>query len=221
MLGLSETRHACCIIPGVTLSLRPAEISDAAGPGLLYVSAQPYYDAYAGSRERALAVLEAVWAKPGHTAAYEHCTIAERDGAVVGALTAFAAEDGDVLARRFLTVSLPRLGVFRWPAVIRHLRAAAEVMPIPPERSLYIDALAVAEEHRRTGVATGLLEHAERSAEWRGLRGVSLDTGLRNVKAQALYEGYGFVRQSERRAPSERIERAIGGPGFVSYFKSL
>lgn len=205
----------------MTLSLRPARPADAAGPELLYLSAQPYYDAFAGSRERALHVLEAVWAKPGHTAAFERCTLAELDGTVAGALTSFDAEDGDALARRFLAVAFPRLGVWRWPAVMRHLRAAAEVMPVPPARSLYVDALAVAERARRRGVATGLLAHAERVALQRGLRGVSLDTGLLNHGARALYEGHGFVAQGERRAPSERIERAIGGPGFVSYFKPV
>lgn len=208
------------MIPGVALSLRPARLADAKGPGLLYVSAQPYYDAYAGSQERALAMLGAVWGRRGHTASHDQCTLALSNGTIAGAIVAFAAEDGDALARRFLAVSLPRLGLLRMPGVWRHLRASAQVMPIPPERSLYVDALAVAGAHRRAGVATALLDWAETEARQRGLRGVSLDTGLDNTGAQNLYEGFGFTREGERRAPNERVAAAIGGSGFVSYFKS-
>ncbi len=209
------------IISGVTLTLRPAEAADADGPRLLYVSAQPYYDAFAGSPERARRVLAAVWAKDGHTASYDACTLCEDGGAVAGAMVAFPAETGDALARRFLAVALPRLGVWRWPSVVRHLRASAEVMPVPPEQSLSVDALAVDESARRRGVATALHAHAQRAAAALGLRGVSLDTGLENARAPALYEGRGYLVQGTRKAPSDRVARAIGGPGFVSYFKRV
>jgi ribosomal protein S18 acetylase RimI-like enzyme len=203
----------------VTLTLRPARAGDTAGPRLLYVSAQPYYDAFAGSPERALRVLEAVWPRRGHTASHAVCTLCEADGEVAGAIAAFPAEEGDALARRFLTVALPRLGPWRWPAVVRHLRASADVMPLPRARSLYVDALAVDERFRRRGVATALLEWAEQEAARAGLGGVALDTGLENTSAQALYAARGYRQEGIRRAPSERVADAIGGPGFVSYFK--
>ena len=205
----------------MTLSLRPAERTDLEGPRLLYVSAQPYYDAFAGSQERALRVLEAIWPRTGHTAAHDRCTLCTVDGDVAGALVAFPAEEGDELARRFLTAALPRVGVWRWPAVVRHLRASAEVMPIPPAGALYVDALATDPAHRRRGVATALLERAEQQARSRGMVGVALDTGLENARAQALYEHRGYEVRGEKRAPSERVALAIGGPGFVSYFKAV
>jgi ribosomal protein S18 acetylase RimI-like enzyme len=94
-------------------------------------------------------------------------------------------------------------------------------MPVPPGDSLYVDALAVAPDARRHGVATALLHDAEATARAQGLSGVSLDTGLDNAAGQALYEACGFERRGERRAPDERSAAAIGGPGFVSYFKPL
>jgi ribosomal protein S18 acetylase RimI-like enzyme len=48
-----------------------------------------------------------------------------------------------------------------------------------------------------------------------------LDTGLGNRAAQALYAAYGFTVRGERRAPDRRVADAIGGPGFISYFKPL
>jgi GNAT superfamily N-acetyltransferase len=201
--------------------VRPARRDDRAGPRLLYLSAQPYYDAYTGSPERARRMLEALWDKPGHTAAFDRCRVAVLDGAIAGAMVAFPAAEGDALARRFLLVSLLRLGVWRWPQVFRHLRASAEVMPVPPEGSFYVDALAVDPAFRRRGTATALLADADDQARRQGLRGVSLDTGLANGQARALYEASGFAARGERRAPDERIAAAIGGPGFISYYKPV
>jgi ribosomal protein S18 acetylase RimI-like enzyme len=203
------------------VSVRPARPQDDTASGLLYESARPYYDAFAGSEKRARRMLERMWTTAGHTASYEQCHVAVEDGRIVGAMVAFRTEDGDRLARRFLSLAITRLPVWRWPSMFRHLRASATVIPLPPERTLYVDALAVAEDARRTGVATALLTQAEVLAGQRGLRGVSLDTGLQNTSAQALYEACGFKRGAIRRTPSERVARAVGGPGFVSYFRPL
>ncbi|MEA2295691.1 MAG: Acetyltransferase family [Solirubrobacteraceae bacterium] len=201
--------------------VRPAEPTDAEVPRLLYLSAAPYYDAYAGSERRALKVLQAIWGRPGHTAAAEQTLVAELDGMLAGAMVAFPSADGDRLARRFLALSIVRLPVWRWPAIARHLRASAGVTPTPPRGALYVDALATAEPVRRRGVATALLDAASARARAEGLTGVALDTGLQNVEAQALYERYGFEPGDIHRAPDERTARAVGGAGFVSYFLAV
>ena len=56
------------------LLVRPALPTDRCVP-LLFDSARPYYTAYAGSERRALALLEAVFAVPGHAASYDCCTV--------------------------------------------------------------------------------------------------------------------------------------------------
>src|SRR6266536_3216119 len=145
-------------MPPMPCPVRPARPEDVAVPELLYVSAQPYYDAYAGTPERARRMLAAVYPKQGHTASWAICRVAELDERVVGASAVFNAAAGDALA---------------------------------------VDAAA-----RRRGVATALLEDAERAAAAAGLTGVSLDTGLRNSAAQALYEAYGFEVRDVREAPS-------------------
>src|SRR5918997_360638 len=123
----------------MAFTVRPARSGDSAGPRLLYLSAQPYYDAYTGSAERSQRMLEAIWRKRGHTAGHDLCHVAELDGAVAGAMVGFPAAEGDALARRFLVVSLLRLPAWRWPQVVRHLRASAQVMPVPPRQSFYVD----------------------------------------------------------------------------------
>jgi ribosomal protein S18 acetylase RimI-like enzyme len=198
--------------------VRPASPQDRCVP-LLYASAQPYYDAYAGGERRALAMLRAVYPRPAHAASYELCRVAVAGEEIVGVLAGFPVLEADRLARRFVALTLPRLPPWRWPWTFRHLRAAGTLAPRPPGTAFYVDALAVHPDWRRRGVARRLLADAEAQAARAGLRGLALDTGLSNAPARALYTAYGFSERDERRAADERTARAVGGPGFVSYFK--
>src|SRR4051794_30843138 len=123
------------------LTVRAARPHDDAA-GLLYESARPYYDAYAGDEARARALLKAVYPRAGHAASFEVCLLAESDGAVAGVLAGYPVGDGDRLARRFVALTAPRLPPWRWPGVVRHLRAAERVSPRPPAGAWYVDALA-------------------------------------------------------------------------------
>jgi ribosomal protein S18 acetylase RimI-like enzyme len=199
----------------VVRTARPDDAADA----LLYESAAPYYTAYAGGPERARRLLRTLYPRDGHTASWEVCRVAGADGAIVGVLAAFPSRDGDALARRFVRLTLLHSAPWRVPRLMRHLRATAAVAPRPPERMLYVDALATDHAHRRRGVARTLLEEAERMAAAAGLDGVALDTGIENRAARSLYERAGFSPSSLRPAPDERIARAVGGSGFVGYVK--
>jgi len=202
----------------MSFPLRPATPTDPAD-ALLYESAQPYYDAYAGSASRARGMLAAVYGRRGHAASFEVCRVVELDGGVAGVIAWFPVAEGDERARRFVSLTAPRVPPWHWPALLRHLRAAGLVSPHPPAGSLYVDALAVAPEFRRRGLARAMLAGAEHAAAVAGLDGVALDTGLENLGARALYERAGFTPTSLRPAPDERTARALGGSGFVGYVK--
>jgi ribosomal protein S18 acetylase RimI-like enzyme len=202
------------------IAVRPATTADPAD-ALLYLSAKPYYDAYAGSEARARSLLASVYRRPGHAASYEVCEIAELDGELAGVIAWFPVTEGDDRARRFVSLTAPRVPPWRWPGLLRHLRAAGTVSPHPPPRMLYVDALAVDPAYRRRGVATVLLERAEAAAAAFELDGVALDTGLHNEPARALYTASGYREREIRRAPNPAAAEAIGGPGFVSYLKRL
>ena len=204
----------------MTLAVRPATPHDPASE-LLYLSAKPYYDAYAGSEGRARTMVSALYPRRGHAASFEVCSVAEVDGAVAGVIATFPVSEGDARARRFVQLTATRVPPWRWPGLLRHLRAAGLVSPDPPERTLYIDALAVDARFRRRGVARTLLAAAEREATVAGLQGVSLDTGLRNDAARALYAAAGYEERETRRAPNPAVAAAVGGPGFVSYLKRV
>lgn len=207
-------------MPDMDVLVRRATTADRAA-GLLYESARPYYDAFAGDEARARRLLGALWGEPAHSASWEVCTVAEAGSEVVGVLAGFPVVEGDRLARRFLRLSVPRIPPWRWPAVARHLRAGARMSPHPPARAFYVDALAVAPTSRRRGVARALLAEAERRATATGLSGVALDTGVENASARALYERAGFGLEEVRRAPSPAMARAVGGAGFAAYFRAV
>ena len=188
-------------------------------PELLFLSAAPYYSAFAGGARHARALLTRLYPRRGHSASWEVCRVAVVDGAVAGVLAAFPADDGDELARRFVRMSLVRTAPWRLPVLMRHLRATATLAPHPPRGVLYVDALATHPDFRRRGVATALLEEADRLAARAGLPAVALDTGIENRAARALYERRGFTGRGLRPAPSERVARAVGGSGFVGYVR--
>src|SRR3954451_8861305 len=141
------------------LVVRPARRQDPCVP-LLYASSQPYYDAYAGGEARALRLLRAVFPRPGHAASWELCRVAVAGDAVVGVVAGFPVPEADRLARRFVTLTVPRLPPWRWPGTLRHLRAAGTLSPSPPYNAFYVDALAVDPGWRRRGVARRLLDEA-------------------------------------------------------------
>ena len=201
-------------------TVRPAELEDGADD-LLYISARRYYDAYAGGEQAARRILRRVHSKPGHPASVSLCRVAVAGGRVVGAVVGFPAGDGEAMARRFLTLTAPRIPPWRWPRLLRHLDAAAGMSPAPAPGSWYVDALAVVEDARRRGVARALLADAEAIARATGATGVSLDTGLENTPARHLYEASGYEQRDIRRARDERAARALGGAGFVGFFKPL
>jgi ribosomal protein S18 acetylase RimI-like enzyme len=205
---------------GMQVTVRPAALDDGA-EDLLYVSAQRYYDAYAGDEATARRMLRRVHAKPGHPASVSLARVAEAEGRVVGVIVGFPAGEGEGLARRFLRLTAWRIPPWRWPRLLRHLSAASGMSPAPAPGSWYVDALAVAPDARRQGVARALLADAEAIARAEGATGVSLDTGLENAPARRLYEASGYIERDTRRARDEAAARAIGGAGFVGFFKPL
>jgi ribosomal protein S18 acetylase RimI-like enzyme len=205
----------------MSMSFRPAHVQDEFAPELLYISAAAFYDRFAGDGQRAQELLQRLFPEPDHTASVEVCRVATDNGAVVGAVAAFSAADGDRLARRFLALAVPRIPPWQWPAVARQLRAARRLTPPVPREAWYIDALAVAPDARRRGVARGLLADAEACARAAGAALLALDTTLENAPAQALYESAGFEAGVVRHTGTERARRLLGVSGFVAYRKRL
>jgi ribosomal-protein-alanine N-acetyltransferase len=75
---------------------------------------------------------------------------------------------------------------------------------------LHINNLAVAPEHRRSGVGKGLLSRVLADGARLGARRATLEVRHSNIPAQRLYEGFGFVVSGVRRAYySNPVEDAL------------
>jgi ribosomal protein S18 acetylase RimI-like enzyme len=192
------------------LRIRPAAAEDAdVVARLLYETATGMYDVYAGGARRALRILRAAYARPGNSASQEIVWVAELDGFVAGVVAAFPVGEGDRRAGRFLRVTLARTPPWKWGATLRIFRTGADLTPMPPPDSLYVDALATDARFRRRGVARALLGEACRLARQAGLQVVALDTAATNSAAQALYEDCGFA-VTERRPPKGPVPEIVG-----------
>ena len=181
---------------------------------LLYETAGGMYDLFAGTHERAARILRDAYARDGTSASRETVTLAEVDGRIAGAMAAFPVAEGNARARAFLRLSLRRTPPWRWPRTLRVFRMGGRLTPPAPADALYVDALATHPDFRRHGIATALLQAAERCARAAGLNALALDTAERNLPAQALYERFGM----ERSGSSEGVGEI---PGAVAYVKRL
>lgn len=72
----------------------------------------------------------------------------------------------------------------------------------------HVRLLGVAPAARRRGVGRLLMEHCISVARAHGKHRLTVNTGDRNVAAQALYEGMGFVRGSDTGRPNGLIIRS-------------
>lgn len=196
-------------------AIRPARADEAdLVAELLYETAGGMYDLFAGGRARADRVLRAAYAREGNSASAEVVVLAEIGERVAGAMAAFPVSEGDARARAFLRLTLARVPPWRWPGTLRVFRLGGRLTPPAPGDALYIDALATHPDFRRQGVATALLEAAERRARASGLNAIALDTAERNVAAQALYERFGMERSGSSQGVGEI-------PGAIAYVKRV
>jgi ribosomal protein S18 acetylase RimI-like enzyme len=186
----------------------------AAVAGLLFESAPDMYERFSGGRERALATLERAFRATGNVASHEVVWLAELDGRIAAAMSAFPVAEAPERSHAYLKLTLRGTPFWRWPATLRLYSAGGRASPKPHEHSLYVDALASDPALRRRGAATALLEEAERQAKARSLPAVTLDTTIGNDASRALYARAGFDEVAYRPA-SRRL------PGFVALVKPV
>jgi ribosomal protein S18 acetylase RimI-like enzyme len=195
--------------------IREARDEDAAAVAkLIYLTSPGGFSLFGGSARRGLRLIEAAFATPGTDCTRDVITLAELDGEIAGAMSAFPTEEGDERRRRFVRVALKRRPPWRWAKIVLVARHGAAHSPTPPADSFYVDSLATAERFRRRGVAAALLAAAERGARERGLPSVALDTRESNSGARALYDRLGYEVTAE-------VPASPPIPALVGYVKRL
>lgn len=114
---------------------------------------------------------------------YRNAWIAERDGAVAGALVGYRLDDEIDLS-----------GIADVPAAFQPLMELEAEAP----GSWYVNVLAVHGEHRGNGVGGALLDHADELAGTLGTRFMSIIFESENHAARRLYEAKGYAVTARR-----------------------
>lgn len=182
-----------------SLAVRPGRPDDVAAAELVFDAAADAYATLAGSAERARRVLSLLWARPGHSASFEHALVAELDGEIVGVLVGFPVRDRYRLHSALLLASLRHLSPRRWPLLLASLPQIVLATPRPPRGAYYVGTIAVARHARRRNVGSTLGRHAEMAAHERGLPLIVAHTGTRHVVARRALERYGLEVRKARR----------------------
>jgi ribosomal protein S18 acetylase RimI-like enzyme len=161
----------------------------------------------AGCEEAAIAFGMAMVRMKNSPQGWQHSTVAELDGEVVGVLQSNAGDFTITPSLAFLAVRI--LGVSVITALPR--QRARQRVDIPhPVGSYYVAELHTHPTFRNCGIGGALLDHAEREARWAGLRLMSLNTTTINP-ARRLYERHGYRVVETRTDPAyERITGIAG-----------
>jgi GNAT superfamily N-acetyltransferase len=199
-------------VPAPGVAVRPARPDDGAAAELVFDAAASAYTRLAGSAEEARRIVHLMWARPGHSASFEHALVAGIDGDVVGVLIGFPVRDRYRLHRALLLASLRHLSPRRWPLLVAALPQIVLATPRPPRGAYYIGTIAVARHARWRGVASTLAHHAEIAARARGFRQIVAHTGTRHAIARRALENYGFRMRRARRNGYALYVKALGRP---------
>src|ERR687893_2336256 len=140
--------------------------------------------------EEPIEVGERRYAREDTVFSYKNCTVAERNGKVIGMLVAFPVEPDSEVSEsdEMLDPVLKPYSELERPG------------------SYYICGMALFLEYRGQGLGTRMLELARQQAYKRGLEELSLIVFEQNTGARRLYEQHGF-REVDRRpvVPHELI----------------
>ncbi len=203
------------------LTFRQAEPRDAHVAGPLIFDTFPRVATFIvglGSAERANAILERIFALPGHRFSSEETTLAVYQGRVIGLLISYPAHRLRKLDRRTERLILKQyrlrgkiaLVIRTWPLLFMNKISRDEYM---------IGNLAVKKSYRGRGVGAHMLAYAEEQARAGGLKKVALRVAIENQRARVLYERIGFKTDAIYLESNKRVPHA--GAGYRRMVKVL
>jgi ribosomal protein S18 acetylase RimI-like enzyme len=199
-------------VHGPSLRLRAASPEDALGAAdLIYETMGTFGDYLFGQpgREESIRVVAALFRRPGHLLSFEHSTLAEADGGIVGIAQAFPGAELWKAALGLMRACIRCFGLrFALGLAWRGLPLASE--PVAGADEYYVQTLAVSPSFRNRGIGRALLQNAQRQTAERGFPVCSLDVMLNNPDALRFYqrEGFTIARKVESRLRAPGVQYA-------------
>jgi ribosomal protein S18 acetylase RimI-like enzyme len=152
----------------------------------------------------ALKAVEAAYAAERTEMAHRFGMVAETGGDVAGIVIAFPGRMFGSLKLGTGVVFARTAGARHAAALARRARVLDRLRPSVEHGYLYVSILAVAEPHRRQGIASALMGRVIAGADRLGL-GVALDTAI-DEPARGLYENLGFQVMETRETTAAQRE---------------
>lgn len=211
-IAVSGSGYDRSVTSGST-TLRPADSS--IDEGLLFAR---YLDVAADGAFRALLgreydrVIGEAFLSPGHDLSYDTAMFAEMSGRVAGMVSGYTsqqhAQSSDQPLRSAAGFRMIRMAAFSMLG-----RGLKRFIKTVPDGDYYLQAIAVDDQHRGSGIGTMLLDHSEELARAGGCRRIALDVALNNAGARRLYEHRGMDVEATSPAilfiPSTRAQRMV------------
>jgi ribosomal protein S18 acetylase RimI-like enzyme len=183
--------YSACMAPE-SLTLRPAVAT--IDEGLLFAR---YLNEAADGAFRALLgrgydrVIGEAYLSPGHDLSYETAVFAELSGRIAGMAFGYTSQQheqsSDKPLRRAAGYRMTRLAAF---SVLG--RGMKRFIKTVPEGDYYLQAVAVDDQYRGSGVGSTLLDYSEETGQSAGCARIVLDVAEKNAGARHLYERRGM-----------------------------
>ena len=189
--GSASSAYAGCVT-SEPITLRPA--AAAIDEGLLFAR---YLNVAADGAFRALLgrdydrVIGEAYLSPGHDLSYETVVFAERSGRIAGMASGYTSQQreqsSDEPLRRAAGFRMMRMAAF---SVLG--RGMKRFIKTVPEGDYYLQAVAVDDQYRGSGIGTTLLDYSEKAGRAAGCARIVLDVAENNAGARQLYERRGM-----------------------------
>ncbi len=136
-------------------------------------------------------VIGEAYLSPGHDLSYETVVFAERSGRIVGVASGYTsqqhAESSDEPLRRAAGFRMARMAAF---SVLG--RGMKRFIKTVPDGDYYLQAVAVDDRYRGSGIGSNLLDYSEETGRAAACTRIVLDVAEKNTGARQLYERRGM-----------------------------
>ncbi|NNC78587.1 MAG: GNAT family N-acetyltransferase [Acidimicrobiales bacterium] len=167
--------------------------------GYLDTAAEGFFRAMLGGQVERI-VAEA-FLQTGHDLSHEHVTFAERDGRIVGMVSGYTAEEHAQSSDQVLVEAAGPARAARMAILSVVGRPVLQFLEHVPEGDFYLQAVAVDDHQRGSGIGTMLIDHIEARAKESGCSRLVLDVSADNDGARRLYERLGMTVGAESPHP--------------------
>jgi ribosomal protein S18 acetylase RimI-like enzyme len=140
---------------------------------------------------RYVEILAAAFIQPGHDLSHQHVTFAERDGTVVGMVSAYTAEQHRQSSREPLKRAAGRN--LRLSIISNVFRPLMRILDRIGDGDYYLQAVAVDENLRGQGIGAMLMDAIENRARDAGATRLCLHVAAANKTSREIYERRGMT----------------------------